>query len=67
MIKRTSSTIKRTKVSSYRLQPSISEQILTPDVRAYMKSLAQDKSKAVAFLKKHGFMDENNQLAEIYR
>lgn len=67
MKKRTSSTIKRTKASSYRLQPSICEQILTPDVKAYMKSLSQDKSKAVAFLKKHGFMDENNQLAADYK
>lgn len=66
MIKRTSSRLKNRAVS-FRLQPSISEQILTPDVKAYMRSLSQDKSKAIAFLKKHGFMDENNQLAEVYR
>lgn len=63
MIKK--STITRAK--AYRLQPSISEQILTPDVRAYMKSLSEDKDKAIAFLKNHGFMDENNQLAKVYR
>lgn len=60
-------TVRRGNNTTVRLQPSMSDQILTPDVRAYMKSLSQDKQKAMAFLKKHGFMDDNNQLAAIYR
>ncbi len=37
------------------------------DVKKFANDLLKDKKKCIAFMKKHGFMDENNQLHPNYR
>ncbi len=37
------------------------------DVKKFANDLLKDKKKCAAFMKKHGFIDENNQLHANYR
>jgi len=36
------------------------------ELKAFVATIKNDKQKALAFLKKYGYIDENNNLSKIY-